>query len=251
MHTAYSDGKNTPEEMVISAIGKGFRRIAITDHCPLPFENEYATRIDDLPQYLAELRYLQNKYSKKIEILSGIELDYLPTEMDWIRKIGSAGFDYIIGSVHFTYDKNSDKYLESDAGQEGVQEIIDRVFAGDVKSFCKNYFQSIEAIAESGLYNTIGHFDLIKKYNKNNCLFDETEGWYSELVCVALDKIKESDMQMDLNTSGFDRPVGVQYPSDWIIRAAIERGIEFVPGSDAHRAENIGRNFNRIPRLVK
>ena len=37
-HTVFSDGKNTPEEVVLGALEKGFRGIGFSDHGYTPYD---------------------------------------------------------------------------------------------------------------------------------------------------------------------------------------------------------------------
>lgn len=50
-----------------------------------------------------------------------------------------------------------------------------------------------------------------------------------------------SGRALELNTDRVSDPAGVMYPSPAILRAAHARGIPLVIGSDAHRAEDVGR----------
>ena len=101
VHTTYCDGKNTPEEMVLSAIEKGLDTLGFSVHSYMDFDLSYCIQKERIEDYKNEINALKEKYRDKIEILCGVELDYLSV-MD------VSGFDYKIGSVH--YVKTCDGY---------------------------------------------------------------------------------------------------------------------------------------------
>ena len=51
---------------------------------------------------------------------------------------------------------------------------------------------------------------------------------------------------MELSTAGWRKPVGELYPSDEIIRRAMEKGIPFTTASDGHSHVQQGENFDRL-----
>ena len=95
-HTTYCDGKNTPEEMVIAAIGKGLCKIGFSGHCYTFFDERYCMSIPNVIQYITEVNALKEKYKDRIRVLCGVEQDYFGG-----RPI--ADFDYVIGSCHYLH----------------------------------------------------------------------------------------------------------------------------------------------------
>ena len=43
-HSIFSDGKSTPEEVVVEAINQGMKVLGFSDHSPVPFENSFAIK---------------------------------------------------------------------------------------------------------------------------------------------------------------------------------------------------------------
>ncbi|MBI4151109.1 DNA polymerase/3'-5' exonuclease PolX [Candidatus Woesearchaeota archaeon] len=105
MHTRWSDGGNTTEEMVRAAIEKGYEYLAITDHSK---SSIIANGLDEkrLLKHCEEIDTLQKKFPQ-IVILKGSEVD--------IRKDGSLDYkpailkqlDIVMASAHqrFTPDR--------------------------------------------------------------------------------------------------------------------------------------------------
>lgn len=98
MHTNWSDGGNTTEEMVQAAIKAGLQYIAITDHS----KSEYVARgLDEkrLAKHMEEIEKMQKKYTQ-IKILKGAEVDILPDgSLDYSAKI-LRNLDVVVASVH-------------------------------------------------------------------------------------------------------------------------------------------------------
>ncbi|MFH1416225.1 MAG: DNA polymerase/3'-5' exonuclease PolX [Elusimicrobiota bacterium] len=89
MHSVYSDGENTIEEMALSAQKMGYEWIAVTDHSK---SLHIANGLDEsrLEKKIKEIKKLNKKFSKKtdrtgIKILCGAEVD--------IKKDGSLDYD--------------------------------------------------------------------------------------------------------------------------------------------------------------
>ena len=104
-HSHYCDGEGEIVEMIDAAIAAGLNEVGITSHAPLPFETDWTMPSEQLPQYAAEVRALQERYRDRITVLFGAEIDYIPgSEVDRFQReqLFPLGFDYFVGSVHFS-----------------------------------------------------------------------------------------------------------------------------------------------------
>ncbi len=98
-HTDYSDGINTPEEMVQAAIRMGYEYIAITDHSK---SEHIAHGMEEkrLAKYIAEINRLKNRYADKIHVLCGSEVNIMNDgSLDYSRKILDR-LDWVVAAVH-------------------------------------------------------------------------------------------------------------------------------------------------------
>ncbi|NLL04393.1 MAG: PHP domain-containing protein [Clostridiaceae bacterium] len=110
VHTTYSDGTNTIEEMVKHCIELGYSYIGITDHSKSAY---YAGGMleDDIRRQHEEIDRLNEKYNN-FKILKGIELDVLPDgSLDYGEDILSL-FDFTIASVHSSFNMDEDKMTQ-------------------------------------------------------------------------------------------------------------------------------------------
>ena len=168
-HSVYCDGANTPEEMVLAAIERGLTTFGVSAHSYTSFDTSYCIRMEDIPRYIAEMRYLRAKYFDKIHVLCGVEQDYYseyPTD----------GFDYAIGSVH--YLKLGEDHVPVDETPEILRDAAERYFGGDMYALCGEYFRTVADVVNKTGCDIIGHFDLIAKFNEKERLFDEYDPRY-------------------------------------------------------------------------
>ena len=225
IHSTGSDGKLTPEEMIKEAIGNGVSYICFCDHYKRPeaFLKLKGKTVGefDYAGYMKNIKQLAEKYRDKIEVAFGTEMDWFEEFKSWttkeIKKFGRR-CDHIIGSVH--YIKMGGEYFPVDATAELWGEIADKC---GVKAFVEEYYRQLGLMIESKLFDCIGHFDLIKNFYKDSRLFDENAGWYKKSVRDVLDVASKVGVCMEINTHGFKKSVGVQYPSEWIINTTTLR----------------------------
>jgi len=246
-------------ETVQAAIEAGLSSICLTDHFPLPLgyedptdEKDCAMAFSDYPKYQQEVDNATRKYGAYINILRGAEFDWISGYELWTHEqVNAWPFDYVIGSVHLLgqiEDERGKRNLILDYKQEEFQRGID--YFGGIRPLGETYYQEVRAMVESGLFDGVGHLDLIKKFN-DGTIFSENQSWYQEAVLATLATIAESGMSIEINTAGWDKKCQDAYPSLWILREARLRGIPLTTGSDAHVPENIGRNLDRAIELAK
>ncbi len=102
VHSDYSDGRNSLEDMVIKARQMGYEWIGISDHSASAY---YAggLQVDDVFRQQAAIDALNAKYSD-ITILKGIESDILADgALDYPDEVLDS-FDFVIASVHSRMD---------------------------------------------------------------------------------------------------------------------------------------------------
>jgi len=98
LHTKYSDGACSIEEMVEAAIAQGYQYIAITDHSE-SLRIASGLTVEDLEEQAEEIAEVQEKYPD-FKILSGIEVDILSdNSLDFNDEVLEK-LDLVIGSIH-------------------------------------------------------------------------------------------------------------------------------------------------------
>jgi len=165
----------------------------------------------------------------------GIEAEYRPHEEGRIKNLlEQFPFDFVIGSVH-----------EFDGWIFDIPEEEHMHRKKNADEFYGRYFEVVTLAAKSGLFTTIGHFDLIKVFGVRPGKDILT------LADEALTTIAEHGLVLEVNTNGRYKPVQEFYPERRLIEEIQRRGIEFTLGSDAHCAENVGRDLDEASQLLR
>lgn len=254
-HTRYCDGKGEPEEYVLAALAKGFRHLGFSSHAPVPFLTDWTMPPENLAPYLAAVRAAQEIYRGRIEILLGLEVDYLPGRLGPASQhIEALGLDYTIGSVHYVTDPpRADGFLWTvDGPEEDFRRGLEEDFDGDIRKLVERYYERIGEMVETSPPDIIGHLDAVKKNNRNGDFFSEQAPWYRRAVSEALQRIAASGRIAEINTGGLVRNTSAAlYPSEWILAECLKLEIPVMVNSDAHKPEEIDGHFREAYRLLK
>ena len=94
------------EEYVKAAIQSGYTELGFSDHTPWHYETSYHSTMrmeeDKLVGYVQTLLNLREKYQDQISIKIGLECEYFPKYMNWLKQIlKDYPIDYIILGNHF------------------------------------------------------------------------------------------------------------------------------------------------------
>ena len=241
-HTAFCDGANSPEEMVLQAIAQGMERIGFSGHSYLPFDEENSMSPEVTAEYIVEINRLKEKYGDRIEILCG-------TERDCFSDINNSDYDFVIGSVHFVDCEG--KKLVVDDGAERQKKAVEEYFNGDFYQFTEAYYYTLERVVELTDCDIIGHFDLVSKYNDREHFFDENNGEYIKQWKHAVDVLINTGKLFEINTGAvFSGRRSVPYPAPPIIEYILSRGGRFILSSDSHSTESLCYKFDEFEKYV-
>lgn len=238
MHTVYCDGANTCEEMVLSAIERGFFAVGVSGHSYTFFDESYCMSAENVRRYIDDINSLKEKYRESIAVFCGIEQDFyssFPTDE----------FDYVIGSVH--YLRCGDEYVPVDETSEILRSACEKYFGGDIYALCETYYDAVSQVAEKTRCDIIGHFDLITKFIEKEPLFDTKNPRYIKAWRKAVDTLLPYHIPFEINTGAMSRGYRTSpYPAEDIIAYIRERGGRTILSSDAHSKESIGYHFNNL-----
>jgi DNA polymerase (family 10) len=98
LHTTWSDGKNTLEEMAAAAVALGYEYLGVSDHSQTAF---YAHGLDErrVLQQKKEIEAVQEKFPT-LRLFHGIESDILADGALDYPQTFLRNFDFVIASVH-------------------------------------------------------------------------------------------------------------------------------------------------------
>jgi histidinol-phosphatase (PHP family) len=241
-HSTYSDGANTPEEIVQKAIDIGFTSIGFSEHADdVCTEDGIILRKKDYPKYFALLDQLKDKYSDKIKIYKGLELDAFSYNPE-------IKLDYSIGSIHYLEKDN--EYYAIDESKDNLKHCI-KIFGGE-KSFLINYFDTMISFAKRSSYNILGHFDLYTKFNELETLINTNSIMYRDMTTNALEEIVRLNKIVEINTGAISRGYRTSpYPQDFLIERLIELKAPIIFSSDSHSIETLNYYFSNLEQTVK
>ena len=246
MHSTWCDGKNSPEEMALAALDRGFDAIGFSSHALLPASDPWTLQPDTARAYVADIRSLAARFRHRIEILCGIEADFIPgTSRPDRSAYAHLGLDYLIGSVHEVVANGA--RVPVDHKPELLADGIARQFGGDAQAFVRAYFAAQRDMAASCDFDIIGHPDLVRKFNGTLRYFDESADWYRDELRLTADAFATTGKLVEVNTGGISRGwLDDAYPSPFFRQILRERGVRIILSSDAHSAAAIDCAFDRF-----
>lgn len=214
-----------PEEYAEHALKMGLKGIIFTCHSPMPEGFWPHVRMSDaeFDEYVGMVERCRKAFEGTLEVRLGMETDYFPGHERWAEKLHQrADFHYVLGSVHWQAPEYRAMYETE--GKEG---------------FYRSYWRNLADSAETGLFDSLAHPDLIKNYRAESYAF---ETWETEIV-QALDRIAKTGVAMELNTSGVHKSYPEMNPGPDMLSLMLERGIPVVLGSDSHKPTRVGESF--------
>jgi len=221
-----------PDEYAAAALARGFKGITFTCHCPLP--NGFSAHVRMAPgqfdDYVAMIAATREAFAGRLDVRLGLESDYYPGVEPWLEELHSrVPLSHVLGSVHYQ-----------------VGDYRKLFYTGDVHSYQELYFEHLALSAESGLFDTLAHPDLIKNESPADWDFARIRPHLER----ALDRIAATGVAMELNTSGVQKALPEMNPSPAQLKLMCERGIPVVIGADAHVPERVGDGYPAALRLL-
>jgi histidinol-phosphatase (PHP family) len=243
-HTSFSDGKNTAEEVVLSAINAGMEVLGFSEHSFHPHPDIYGMASPECQQeYKQEIYRLKDIYADRIKILCGIEQDSfsgIPTDV----------YDYVIGSVHNL--KFGDDFSAIDLAVEDVQNAIQMYCGGDSLNYAKAYFEAVAKVETDTQCDIVGHFDLLTKFNERADIFDTSDPRYIKAGLEALDALLEKDVIFEVNTGAMARGYRTTpYPAPIFLHRIAEKRGNILLSSDAHNKDRLTYGFDVALQIIK
>jgi histidinol-phosphatase (PHP family) len=228
LHTNLSPDSNVRiDAYAAQAVERGIAELAITDH--VDFEPG-APAFDFVPFGVRErtVRDAAERWAPQgIAIRFGTEITYDSRFEQAIRDhLRSHAYDYVIGSVHVY------------AGSPYHRDRVAAWVAGrSLAEVLAPYFDEVERAIRSGLFDTLGHLDFVKRYLVPYVTPADL-GAAPELYERLLVALVETGTALEVNTSGLRQAAGETYPSAAVVaRYKVLGGTRISAGSDAHQKD--------------
>lgn len=244
MHTplcGHASGR--PMDYVRHAAKVGVGRITFTCHMPidLPGMGGPSIRMPeaDFPYYLEMVEDARRSGAELgVNVLTGIEAEYFPVEVIQARIarfLEENDFDFVLGSVHHQLPAYREWLAKQ--GLFSDAEIIEA------------YFGHLAQAAESGLYDSLSHPDVIRLYGTIGSLMEPEV--YESAIRAAIDAAISADVCWEINTSGFLKGERLPHPHPVIRSWATQSGVKWTIGSDSHMAKSVGQHFGSVISAIK
>lgn len=219
LHTNFTDGENSPEEMIKAAINLGLSRIVFTEHVQ--------KKSDWYPDFARQIESLKKEYGRQIQIILGLEAKQINLQGDIDANSEQKKLaQIIIGSVHgYCREKELDFFSFKEISPAKALKME----WSQIKHLIKNH-------EKSGL-NVIGHpFGVyIREYKKTVPI----EYWEK---CIK--EISGSGLAFDLNYL-YHREYFFE-----IVKLLIKYQTLVNIGSDAHRAAEVGLGSAYLQKIL-
>lgn len=208
----------TDDEFVTEAVKSKYKVLGISDHCPWPDEIDQGSRmyVSGIPEYVAAVHSLRDKYADKMTIHIGFECEFLREHMAWLDEMmDKHGIEYALLGHHFERDIMTGYGANRDA------------------RFARRYVEHVVEAMRSGRFAYVAHPDFFLRSMPS--FTDELRALSRELC----DAARELDVPLEYNLYGLRKQAinpfdGLNYPTDHFWRVAAEAGVTTVIGVDAH-----------------
>jgi histidinol-phosphatase (PHP family) len=216
------------EDYVLSAIKSGYEVLGFSDHTPWKYVSNFVSpnrmTVNQLPDYVNSIRSLAEKYKDQIKIRLGLECEYFPDYIYWLKNtMKEYKIEYAIFGNHYY---NSDEKFRYFGKYTDSRDMLDL------------YEESAVEGIESGLFAYMAHPDLFM-YSYPE--FDRHCTLVARHVCRAAVR-KNIPLEYNLLTrfekAGAATPVPC--PEFWHIAAS--EGCTAIIGVDAHDPKALATN---------
>lgn len=240
-HTNFCDGIEIPERYAQEAVCQSLQVLGYSAHAPLPFPCSWTLPYEKYEDYLQIVRKLKQDYKDQLEILCGLEIDYIPGLWPKISKmLHPEQLDYFIGSIHFVDAFNDGTPWSIDGSHDEFYKGWTEIFHKDSHALVRKYFDYTRQMVRDMKPPVIGHLDKIKMQYKDDCFIPETDKIYRDELLATLEVIAQYGGVVEINTRGvYRRGEPEFYPSQWLFKEMYLRNIPVMVNSDAHRPHEI------------
>ena len=232
IHSCFSFDSNTPFESICqTAVRRGLRTAAMTDHCDM------TDAMEGRRSYLKNERRREESFRQarqaypQLELLYGVEIGNaidMPEETG--RFLEERRFDFVIGAIHFLPDGSDIYRLPYHSGEE-------------IGTMFRQYFRSMMRLVELGGFDSLAHLDYPLRVLKGKIPVPTVLDYRKDIEPILAELVRKG-IALEVNTRGtydWQHRVG---PEDWVLRRYRELGGEYVTiGSDAHTAAAVGAGF--------
>ena len=243
-HINMCDGKNTAEEMLLSAIGCGFDSLGFSSHSRTL--RGLFWELDSEEEYKREITALKSRYGDRIKIYLGLEADYMSAGL-----FNPRDYDYIIGSVHTRLVGEQAVAFDNSASETAKH--IREVFNSEPLRYTGAYYELVADMPRRLDFDIVGHFDVVSKFSERAPdLIDFEDKRYINQSLEALHAVREKKEFFEVNTGAIARGYkSVPYPAPHLLKEMKTLNCKLVLTSDSHSTDSLSFAFSETKEYLR
>jgi histidinol-phosphatase (PHP family) len=224
------DASATLEGLIARGRELGLSALCTTEHVDFDPQDECYGHYD-YERHAALRTRIRAHPPAGLAVMIGAEIDYQRRFEGEVRAfLQAADYDFVIGSVHY-------------AG--GRFALVDDFFDRPEQSSYMAYLEEVLHAAQSGLFDVLGHLDIVKRRGVLHHGPFRPER-YAEAIDAILRACVDTGTGLEINTSGLRQAPQETFPALPVVRRYRELGGEVLTiGSDAHTQADVGRDIDR------
>lgn len=241
VHSAHSwDGSDPVDAYCRRALEMGLAGVVFTDHVE-PDREGKSRRPYDYGRARAAVEEARERYPG-LHVGLGVEVSYRRSLEGEIREfLRGKEFDVVMGSLH--------QVGGVDCSDPGARAVLEDGGPGR-REIVRTYFAELQAAAESGLFDVLGHVDVFLRLGAD--LWRDMDGEIAGRMAEVLALAVRAGVAIEVNTSGYHHGVGHPHPGPSTLAAYRSAGGTVVTlGSDAHRVAQLAREFAAVPEMLR
>lgn len=194
-----------------------------------------------LDHYFTEIREAQEAFKPTLGVKIGVEVEYVPGQERVIESIlNNYPFDFVLGAVHCV------NHMNISAKQESAL-FFQNSTLEDIR---RDYFNTLMAAVEAGLFDSIAHVDLYLRYGLLH-FGPRVLTVHRGVIEPIFTEMARRGMGLEINTSSCRRGLKDFHPTRELLGLAADAGIEvFTVGSDAHALHELGDQIDAALALL-
>lgn len=260
--------KDQLEAIIQTAIARGFKTFALTEHMPRNSEKDlypeevYPPLLRTVQEtdlilqiaasstcealfpnheaYIKEAVRLREIYANQITILIGFEGEYIRSAYgDLIKELASnEHVDFFIGSVHHVHE------IPIDYDSTMYQQAREKAGGSDEQLF-SDYFDLQYEMLRTLRPKVVGHFDLIRLLSEEPDR--DLKKWKTvwEKIERNLKVVVEQGGLLEINTSALRKELKQPYPRKEICEVFLGLGGKLTLSDDSHGIAQVGTNYEK------
>ncbi|MBE4910327.1 histidinol-phosphatase [Bacillus luteolus] len=225
-----------------AAVERGINHFGISEHAYHFYQTKSILsnpwieerRIYDMKDYV---NLFYDAWNQNIDVKMSIEMDYTTGKHEEMNEfIKSYEFDYCIGSIHWIDDFGID-----------LAEFKTEWERRDLYTIYRRYYDQVESLAQSNLFDIVGHLDLVKIFN----YVPKDEEFLLEQYDRATTALANSKTCVEISTAGLRKQTKSLYPDRKLLEMCYTKGVPIVFSSDAHVPEHVGADYDQAIKLAR